>query len=70
MQSYVAGVTKAGRWRGDMTNEVIRFSVDASISIVWDTVADEALRCPTQDDVDTLPVGEDLTVEEIETLDE
>ena len=53
-----------------MTNEVIRFSVDASISIVWDTVADEALRCPTQDDVDTLPVGEDLTVEEIETLDE
>jgi hypothetical protein len=51
-----------------MTTEVIRFSEDAAISIVWDTAADEAVRCPTQDDMDNLPVGDDLTDEEIETL--
>ena len=50
--------------------QVIRFSEDASISIVWDPVADEAVRCPTQDDMDNLPVGDDLTAEEIETIDE
>ena len=50
--------------------QVIRYSPDASISIVWDTVADEAVRCPTQWDMDHLPVGKDLTEDEIEALDE
>jgi len=53
-----------------MTTEVIRFSDDAAISIVWDTAADEAVRCPTQDDLDNLPVGEDLTADEIESLED
>ena len=52
------------------TTEVIRFSPDATISIVWDIVADEALRCPSQQDMDHLPVGDDLTADEIESLDE
>jgi hypothetical protein len=50
------------------SQEEIRFSADGAISIVW---ADgEAVRCPTQQDMDALPVGEDLTAEEIETIDE
>ena len=49
--------------------EMIRFSQDASINIVWDTDSDEAVRCPTQDDLDTLPTGSDLTDGEIETID-
>ena len=48
--------------------QVIRFSEDASISIVWDVVTDEAVRCPTQDDMDKLEVGEDLTAEEIDGI--
>ena len=48
---------------------VIRFSKDASISIVWDTAANKAVRCPTQSDMDRLPVGKDLTAKEIKTLD-
>jgi hypothetical protein len=51
-------------------NEAIRYSEDGMICIVWDTAADEAVRCATQDDMDTLPVGEDLADDEIETLDE
>jgi hypothetical protein len=50
--------------------EVIRFSEDASISIVWDTATNGAVRCPTQDDMDNLPVGDDLTTEEIETIED
>ncbi len=62
--------TRKPKAKGNQMAQVIRFSEDASISIVWDTVADEAVRCPTQDDMDNLPVGEDLTAEEIETIDE
>jgi hypothetical protein len=51
-------------------SEVIRFSQDKMISIVWNTFTDEAVRSPTQEDMDTLPVGEDLADDEIETLDE
>lgn len=50
--------------------KVIRFSEGANISIVWDTREDRAVRFPTQDDMDNLPVGEDLTEEEIETIEE
>jgi hypothetical protein len=39
------------------------------ISIVWDTEEKKAVRCPTQRDMDRLPVGKDLTKKEIETLD-
>ena len=48
--------------------EQIRFSTDGSISMVWRD--GEPLRCPTQDDTDNLPVGDDMTDEEIEVLDE
>lgn len=44
----------------------IRFSADCSVSIVW---ADgEAVRVATQEDLDGLPVGEDLTDEEVAGL--
>lgn len=51
-------------------SEVIRYSPDSSICIVWDTAADESVRCPTQWDMDNLPVGDDLTAEEVAALDE
>lgn len=46
----------------------IRFSADGHISIVWDNC--EPVRCPTQHDMDTLPVGLDLTDDEIEQIEE
>ena len=49
--------------------QVIRFSKDASMSIVWDTRETKAVRCPTQSDMDNLPVGKDVTAKEIKTLD-
>jgi hypothetical protein len=49
---------------------MIRYSPNGTISIVWDIAADEAVRCPTQWDTDHLPVGSDLTDDEIKTLDE
>jgi hypothetical protein len=48
----------------------IRHSNDGSVSMVWDTDADEPVRCPTQDDMDTMPVGEDLTDADVERLDD
>jgi hypothetical protein len=51
-------------------NEAIRYSKDGMICIVWDTISDKAVRCVTQDDMDTLPVVNDLMDDEIETLDE
>lgn len=51
------------------TNAIeIRFSADGSISMVW--FDGEPLRCATQDDLDTLPVGEDLTDDEVDSLDD
>lgn len=45
----------------------IRFSADGSVSMVW---ADgQAVRVPDQQDLDVLPVGEDLTEEEVAGLD-
>lgn len=49
---------------------VIRYSKSGNICIVWDTAKNEAVRCPTQKDMDRLPVGKDLTKKEIETLPE
>ena len=50
-----------------MGNCCIRFSADGSVSMVW---ADgEAVRVPTQQDLDTLPVGDDLTEDEVAGLD-
>lgn len=49
-------------------SEVIRYSKSGSICIVWDKTTNEAVRCPTQDDMDRLPVGKDLTAAEIATL--
>lgn len=37
--------------------------------IVWDTETGET-RLPTQDDMDNLPVGDDLTPEEEEAIEE
>jgi hypothetical protein len=49
------------------TMSKIRFSEDGSVCVVW---ADgQALRVPTQHDMDTLPVGDDLTDEELAGLD-
>lgn len=44
----------------------IRYSADASICIVDDN---GEFRVSTQEDMDTLTVGEDLTEEEIEFMD-
>ena len=49
------------------TTEEIRYSTDGSICMVYDN--DGPVRCPTQEDMDTLQVGDDLTAEEIENLD-
>ena len=51
-------------------NEVIRFSDDGSVSIVWATADDAPVRVPTQHDLDTLPVGDDLTDDDIARLDD
>jgi hypothetical protein len=49
------------------TTEEIRYSEDGTICMVW---ADgEPVRCPTQGDMDTLPVGEDMTADEVDRLD-
>ncbi len=45
----------------------IRYSADGSINMVQDV--DGEFRYATQHDMDTLPVGDDLTEEEIEGLD-
>lgn len=45
----------------------IRYSEDDSICMVDD---DGEFRAPTQDEMDMLPLGENLTPEEIETLDD
>lgn len=46
--------------------ETIRYSEDGSITMVWSN--GEAVRCPTQEDMDTLPVGDDMTAEEVDSL--
>ena len=45
---------------------VIRFSADAAVVIVHDD--DGSFRTATQEDMDELEVGEDLTREELEQL--
>lgn len=50
------------------TNEQIRYDESGAISMVW---ADgESVRCPTQDDLDTLPVGPDMDQDEVDGLDD
>lgn len=49
------------------TREEIRYSTDGSVCMVY--CDGEPLHCPTPHDMDTLPVGVDLTDEEIESLD-
>ena len=49
-------------------NDIIRFSPDGSVNMVW--CDGEPVRCPTQDDMDNLPVGDDMTADEIEQLDD
>lgn len=44
----------------------IRFSADLSVSMVW--CGDEPLRAPTHDDMRTLPVGPDMSAEEVASL--
>ena len=51
-----------------MKTEQIRYSEDATISMVW---ADgKPVRCPTQEDMDSLPVGPDMDADEVELCDE
>lgn len=47
--------------------ETIRYSTGGAISMVW--CDGEPVCCPTQHDMDTLPVGSDMTSDEIEQLD-
>ena len=47
---------------------IIRMSPDGSITMVMDD--DGTFRIPSQDDMDTLEVGDDLSEEEIESLDD
>ena len=48
------------------TSEQIRYNEDGTICMVW---ADgEPVRCPTQEDMDSLPVGPDMDEDEIEQL--
>ena len=49
-------------------NEAIRYSQDGSVCMVWSD--GEPVRCPTQHDLDTLPVGSDMTSYEVEQLDD
>ena len=51
-----------------MSNETIRYSTDGAVCMVWSD--GEPVRCPTQDDMDTLPVGQDMTDDEVEALDD
>ena len=46
----------------------IRYSPDAVVCMVWCGV--EPLRCPTQEDMDRLPVGPDMTEDEMDRLDD
>lgn len=50
-----------------MATEVIRYSEDGQINIVQDLATGE-FRCADQHDMDTLPVGQDLTQAEIDGL--
>ena len=45
----------------------IRYSADGSVCMVWRD--GEPIRCPTQGDMDRLPVGPDMADDEIEQLD-
>ena len=49
-------------------SEEIRYSADGSICMVWD--GGEPVRCPSQEDMDHLPVGSDMTADEIDQCDE
>jgi hypothetical protein len=48
--------------------EVIRFSADNSVWVVWDTLWDYATRKPTWDDLKILPLGPELTEAEVATI--
>jgi hypothetical protein len=50
-----------------ISEDRIRFSADGSVSMVWS--GGEAVRVPTQQDLDRLPVGDDMTDEEVAGLD-
>ena len=51
------------------TREEIRYSPDCSISMVYSD--GNPVRCPTQHDIDCLPVSSyDMTQDEIENLDD
>jgi len=50
--------------------DVIRYSDCGSICIVWATDDDAPLRVPTQHDLDTLPVGDDLADDDIARMDD
>ena len=44
----------------------IRYSSDGTMCMVWQD--GKPVRCPTQDDMDALPVGDDMTEEELAQL--
>ena len=54
------------RFIADSPAEQIRYSADGSVCMVWRD--GEPIRCPTQRDMDTLSVGQDMTDEDINQL--
>ncbi len=48
------------------TQGTVRFSEDGSVSMVWED--GKPVRCPTQHDMDSLPVGPDMTDEELDQI--
>jgi hypothetical protein len=52
----------------EMNQKEIRYSPDGSVNMVYED--GEPVRCPTQWDMDMLPVGCDLDDDEIESFDE
>ena len=46
---------------------VLRFHSSGTM-MIWDTITNEPVRCPTQNDMDSLPVGPDMSEEEYALL--
>lgn len=67
LREYLPATAKGRKmWAAAEAVEVIRYSQDGSVCMVWRD--GEPVRCPTQDDMDTLPVGEDMTDDESESV--
>lgn len=53
-------------WTVEMAGEHIRFDESGTTNMVW--CDGEPVRCASQADMDTLPVGAEMTAEEVSSL--